>query len=182
VLALLALVAFPVFARAAAVPNYFVPPEETGLGRHPVNQPKPHEGHSQGSETPQSAQGSASNGGNGSEESSEQGQASPVAATGNGNSGSGPSAGKSPQGGGNPAARPAGEVGPSAVHSVAVAHRVPTVSRNENGGGSSPLAPILIAVVALAALSIGVAIYRQRRSGGDLDGRGQQAIRSTPQV
>jgi hypothetical protein len=42
--------------------------------------------------------------------------------------------------------------------------------------------PILIAVIVLAALSIGVAIYRRRRSGVDLDGGVQQPIRSTPQA
>jgi cobalamin biosynthesis Mg chelatase CobN len=182
-LALLALFAFPVFAHAAGIPEYLVPKEETGIERHPVSQPKPHEGNPQGSETPQPAQGSASDVGNSSEESTEQSQASPGAANGNGNSGNGPSPGKSPQGGGKPAAPPAGAVGPSEVHSVAAAHRVPTGSRNEDGsGGSSPVLPILIAVIILAALSIGVAIYRQRRPGVDLDGGAKQPIRSTPQA
>jgi cobalamin biosynthesis Mg chelatase CobN len=37
----------------------------------------------------------------------------------------------------------------------------------ESNGGSSPLVPILIAIVALAAVSIGVYYYRQRRDGSD---------------
>jgi cobalamin biosynthesis Mg chelatase CobN len=42
----------------------------------------------------------------------------------------------------------------------------------EASGGSSPVVPILIAVVVLAAISIGVVLYRQRKSGqGGSDGR-----------
>ena len=41
-----------------------------------------------------------------------------------------------------------------------------------SGGGSSPVVPILIAVVVLAAISIGVVLYRQRKSDQDgSDGR-----------
>lgn len=41
-----------------------------------------------------------------------------------------------------------------------------------SSGGSSPVVPILIAVVVLAAISIGVVLYRQRKSGqGGSDGR-----------
>jgi cobalamin biosynthesis Mg chelatase CobN len=42
----------------------------------------------------------------------------------------------------------------------------------ESSGGSSPVVPILIAVVVLAAISIGVVLYRQRKSDQDgSDGR-----------
>lgn len=42
----------------------------------------------------------------------------------------------------------------------------------KSGGGSSPVLPVLIAVVVLAAISIGVVLYRQRKSGqGGSDGR-----------
>lgn len=42
----------------------------------------------------------------------------------------------------------------------------------ESSGGSSPVVPILIAVVVLAAISIGVVLYRQRKSDqGGSDGR-----------
>jgi hypothetical protein len=34
-------------------------------------------------------------------------------------------------------------------------------------GGSSPLVPILIAIAALAAVSIGVVVMRNRRGGSD---------------
>jgi hypothetical protein len=36
---------------------------------------------------------------------------------------------------------------------------------SSSGGGSSPLVPILVAIAALAAISIGAVIYRQRRQG-----------------
>jgi len=43
---------------------------------------------------------------------------------------------------------------------------------SESSGGSSPVVPILIAVVVLAAISIGVVLYRQRKSDqGGSDGR-----------
>lgn len=43
---------------------------------------------------------------------------------------------------------------------------------SHSSGGSSPVVPILIAVVVLAAISIGVVLYRQRKSGqGGSDGR-----------
>lgn len=42
----------------------------------------------------------------------------------------------------------------------------------QSSGGSSPVVPILIAVVVLAAISIGVVLYRQRKSSQDgPDGR-----------
>lgn len=44
---------------------------------------------------------------------------------------------------------------------------------SESSGGSSPVVPILIAVVVLAAISIGVVLYRQRKS--DQDGSGGRA-------
>jgi cobalamin biosynthesis Mg chelatase CobN len=46
------------------------------------------------------------------------------------------------------------------------------VAHSSSGGGSSPVVPILIAVVVLAAISIGVVLYRQRKSDqGGSDGR-----------
>ncbi len=42
---------------------------------------------------------------------------------------------------------------------------VKNVAHTESSGGSSPVVPILIAVAVLAAISIGVVLYRQRKSG-----------------
>lgn len=48
----------------------------------------------------------------------------------------------------------------------------PGTNTSHSSGGSSPVVPILIAVVVLAAISIGVVLYRQRKSGQDgPDGR-----------
>ena len=47
-----------------------------------------------------------------------------------------------------------------------VGRRIPGHATSPNSsGGSSPVVPILIAVVVLAAISIGVVLYRQRKSG-----------------
>lgn len=48
---------------------------------------------------------------------------------------------------------------------------VTNVAHTESSGGSSPVVPILIAVVVLAAISIGVVLYRQRKSGQGPDSR-----------
>lgn len=88
-------------------------------------------------------------------------------------------AGTGGNGGGNPGggegAKPAtggGKTGLSAGQKVTgseapVGHR----SESSSGGGSSPLVPILIAVAVLAAISIGVVLYRQRKSGQGPDRR-----------
>jgi hypothetical protein len=48
----------------------------------------------------------------------------------------------------------------------------PVVHKSEtSSGGSSPVVPILIAVIVLAAISIGVVLYRQRKSGQGPDSR-----------
>lgn len=53
----------------------------------------------------------------------------------------------------------------------------PIEGRQEAGidGGSSPVVPILIAAIVLAAISIGVAYHRQRRSEEGLGGRPRSA-------
>jgi cobalamin biosynthesis Mg chelatase CobN len=48
---------------------------------------------------------------------------------------------------------------------------VKNVAHTESSGGSSPVIPILIAVAVLAAISIGVVLYRQRKSGQGPDSR-----------
>jgi hypothetical protein len=46
-----------------------------------------------------------------------------------------------------------------------VARPIENASNTSEGGSSSPLVPILIAIVVLAAISIGAFYYRQRRQG-----------------
>jgi hypothetical protein len=86
-----------------------------------------------------------------------------------------PSGAAPPGGGGN---RPPGDGGSpveGATRSVAHTqdHPTPTAtdaSMSTSGGGSSPVLPILIAVFVLAAVSIGIALYRQRRQGSRPEG------------
>jgi cobalamin biosynthesis Mg chelatase CobN len=71
--------------------------------------------------------------------------------------------GNQPPGGG----KPGGDASPKAAHqgigkSVALKSEGP--SSTSGTGGSSPVVPILIAILVLATLSIGVVVYRERRS------------------
>ena len=71
--------------------------------------------------------------------------------------------GNDPPGGG----KPGGDTSPNAARqgigkSVALKSEGPTST--SGSGGSSPVVPILIAVLVLAALSIGIVVYRERRS------------------
>jgi cobalamin biosynthesis Mg chelatase CobN len=54
---------------------------------------------------------------------------------------------------------------------VAPSHATTPAKPESQGGGSSPLVPILIALVALAAISIGVFVMRQRRGGSSGGGK-----------
>ena len=59
-----------------------------------------------------------------------------------------------------------------AQENVAPSHATtPAKPESQGGGGSSPLVPILIALVALAAISIGVYVMRQRRGGSSGGGK-----------
>jgi hypothetical protein len=49
--------------------------------------------------------------------------------------------------------------------SIQVQEGVP-VSSTEEGGGSSPLVPILIAILALAGISLGVVVWKRRHEDG----------------
>ncbi|HVV91026.1 MAG TPA: hypothetical protein VHB53_11075, partial [Solirubrobacterales bacterium] len=75
-----------------------------------------------------------------------------------------------PGGGGNGNTPNGGAAGGKPEGSVSEAHKAggPTskgTKASHSSGGSSPVVPILIAVVVLAAISIGVVLYRQRKSG-----------------
>lgn len=51
------------------------------------------------------------------------------------------------------------------VTSVQPAHQIGAPASSNGGGGSSPLVPIIIAILALAALSVAALLIRQRRQG-----------------
>jgi hypothetical protein len=74
------------------------------------------------------------------------------------------------QGGGHP---PGGGSGHKPGPSTSPKEKGPTPTKTDTaengGGGSSPVVPILIAAFVLAAISIGVVLYRGRRQDGVLD-------------
>lgn len=75
--------------------------------------------------------------------------------------------GNKPNGGGG--AKPEG--GGAKEDNVAPSKAVATPASHSTGDSSSPVVPILIAVAVLAAISIGVVLYRQRKAGAGPDGR-----------
>lgn len=98
---------------------------------------------------------SNSSGGSGGSPSSKTGNAQSTShdgGTGQGNSGTGSSGGNAPP-----------------VNLSGQASPVPQGASHQESGGSSPLAPILIAIAVLAAISIGAVMLRARRQR---DGRG----------
>lgn len=70
--------------------------------------------------------------------------------------------GNQPPGGG----KPGGDSHQSPAKNVTPKSEGPTSTKvdTSGSGGSSPVVPILIAVLVLAALSIGIVVYRERRS------------------
>jgi cobalamin biosynthesis Mg chelatase CobN len=181
VLALLALALFPVLAHAeqnsgGAVYTPEIPSVESAPStttHHSTEKPATHH------KTPNSppAKGSAAKtGGVGTGESeTENGSAEGNKASGEGSSNKGE--GNPPTGGGGGGNPPnSGGGGGKPEGSISGAKEVPQTQSGTNashsgGGGSSPVVPILIAVAVLAAISIGVVLYRQRKSQGGSDGR-----------
>lgn len=175
VLALLALALFPVVAHAESssgatyeveVPNIESKPS---TGTHNSGKSATHH---KSSNNPTAEGSAAETGGTGSE-GSEKGNGSSEGHEPKGSSSkeeeSHPSTGAGGNGGGNkPNGGGQGENGLSG--NTPVAHT--GTPHSSSSGGSSPVLPILIAVVVLAAISIGVVLYRQRKSGqGGSDGR-----------
>jgi cobalamin biosynthesis Mg chelatase CobN len=179
VLALLALALFPVSAFAGSgekvyeteIPSVTSEPSSGESGKTPTH----HNGTNTGKSESEQAKGSnAETGGTGSEgsekeggssegghkkkhSSSEEEEGNPSTTAGGGNnSGGGNNGGQSESGLSN--GKPVGSE---------TATGTPV---SKSSGGSSPVVPILIAVVVLAAISIGVVLYRQRKS--DQDGPG----------
>jgi cobalamin biosynthesis Mg chelatase CobN len=171
VLALLALVVFPVFARAGEIPEYEV--EVPHVENEVVpSHPKKHNGH-QGEQPNSKAHASANAPGNSGGDESE-GSKGNGAATGNGN-GNG-NGGNSSNGGQSPNGGEAGKPNSGGQGNIAEEKELPSEAKGKNvsessGGSSSPVLPILIAVVVLAAISIGVVLYRQKQSGKGPGGR-----------
>jgi cobalamin biosynthesis Mg chelatase CobN len=176
VIVLLALVALPSLAQAEGgttytpeeIPTFKAPTESSAK---PTHKPQPN------TSTNEKAEGSAVNGSEGgqgggspegsnggsSEEEESKGGAAAGGSKGNGGGNGGGAEGATAQksGGGT-------KNGLSGEQKVAGGNVTPITHNTEtsSGGGSSPVVPILIAVIVLAAISIGVVLYRQRKSGG----------------
>lgn len=175
VLALLAFVALPGFASAGEIPQYEVEKTESFETTQPAKEsPKPKHNGTGNTDKTTEPKAHASENTNGGKSSS--GQKEPEESTEkekSQNAGGAPSNGGGGNGGGGESSKPAGNGGGGndgigGSQEVAgggtgtpVAHKTETSS-----GGSSPVVPILIAVIVLAAISIGVVLYRQRKSGG----------------
>lgn len=155
-LALLAIACFPGAAQAveATGPQY-----ETDIPTVPQEE-----------SSPPKKKGGSNNGGT---EESEAGKSN--VPTGQGSGGNGPSSGGGGANNGQTSQGSDGGAGQAGDGSKTAAGGVsggkplattysPTSSESDSGG-SSPLVPILMAVVVLAAISIGAFLYRQRRQG-----------------
>jgi cobalamin biosynthesis Mg chelatase CobN len=182
-LALLALALFPVLAHAEnsneAVYTPVVPKVET----KPPTKPKTTTNKSATPHKPSNnakAEGSATeNAGSESsvepeeEEGSEEGQGKSGGAGGGGGNSHPPNNGGGGEGGGSPSKNGGGAKPADGISGakVVATDKNPGANVSEASGGSSPVVPILIAVVVLAAISIGVVLYRQRKSGQGPDPR-----------
>jgi hypothetical protein len=154
VLALLAFACFPVFAQAeTGIPEYETEvPTVKGHTNPPSDKAKNNE-RAESSTEEGSAQGGAVPGGTGSGSGSSGG---PSSEKGNPSMGKDRSTGQGSQGNGTTAKPQAG--------SIAAREQVGGPTEDD---GSSPLVPILIAIAALAAISIGAVMLRQRRQGDE---------------
>lgn len=179
VLALLAIAAFPVLAHAAGIPQYELGENETEIHRETV---KPKSGEKETSPTKTESHkkahaSEAETGGTGPSE-EEESESSKTGGTGGGggSEGKGPSGGEPSKTGGHKTgggAKAEGSVaeGQKVANEASEATPAPVATQTDSGGGSSPVVPILIAVIVLAAISIGVVVYRQRKGGSGQDGR-----------
>jgi cobalamin biosynthesis Mg chelatase CobN len=158
---------FPVFARAGEIPEYEVeiPTVENEVA---PTHPKKHKTH-QGEQPNSKAHASANPGSNSESEESEGSNSGGAAGNGNGSNGTGQSAGgQSPSNGGETGkSNTGGNGGVSELKEVEPAQATGKNASESSGGGSSPVVPILIAVVVLAAISIGVVLYRQKQQSGN---------------
>jgi cobalamin biosynthesis Mg chelatase CobN len=178
VLALLALALFPVMAHAANSGEAVYTPELPSIESEPTTHSSSHKAtHHQSSNSGQGEKAQATGstaettGGVGTESEKSEGHKSPGEGTSSNKGGGNPPTG----GGGGGGNKPSGGAGAKSNDGISAAKEVggtPAGHVTESSGGSSPVVPILIAVVVLAAISIGVVLYRQRKSGqGGSDGR-----------
>src|ERR1700761_4902420 len=190
VLALLALALFPVVARAECTTASCINYETKPVPEIETKTPKPTHTAPSGSKsstttnhkssnTPTAEGSPATNAANGGSSNSAEAETESESEE-NGSSGGTPSNGgnsnppKSGGEGGKQSTKPAVGSNPKTGDNVSPATPVASKDKGNttesSGGGSSPIVPILIAVAVLAAISIGVVLYRQRNSGPGPDG------------
>lgn len=159
-LALLAFACVPVVAQAETVydPESPTLPEEEAKPKHHKATNKGSGGSSGDAEVSQSPEGGAGavSGGNG------PGGGGESAGGGDSDKGNPDNSGQGTRGSGSESARTA--VGDVAENQPLA--NAGNVESSDDGGSSSPLVPILIAIAALAAISIGAVVIRQRRQRG----------------
>jgi cobalamin biosynthesis Mg chelatase CobN len=172
VLALLAFVALPAFADAGEIPQYEVENTESfKVPNKTTESVKPKhitEGNSGKSNNP-AAKASEAGGGKGSQKKGEPEEGGEKEKSQSGGAGPGEGGGNGGAGESSPSGGNGGQTndGVGGAEAVAGGTGTPVAHKTESsGGGSSPVVPILIAVIVLAAISIGVVLYRQRKSGG----------------
>jgi MYXO-CTERM domain-containing protein len=160
VLALLALLCFPIVAQADSSGVQYetaLPNAEGGGGRSHNEQI------AESSKSPEGTGGATAPSGSGGEEA---GSGSGSSMAEGPSSGSGSKAGGGGGNGGTQQGSP--QPGANKKHAAAVNPASPTASNapspSSGGGGSSPLVPILIVLGVLAAISLGAFLLRQRRS------------------
>jgi hypothetical protein len=175
VLALLALALFPVSAFAGNSGESVYEVEIPSVTSEPTVKPEKTPSHHSTTNTHKSETGRAtasnaeagegSGKGSGSQGHKKEGPSSQEEG-GNPSTGAVGGTGKTPNGGGGAGSE--GSIGPGKD----LGGTQPGANASHSSGGSSPVVPILIAVVLLAAISIGVVLYRQRKSSQDgSDGR-----------
>lgn len=162
-LALLALALSPVTALGDSSGTQYEDALPTADGGKKNDPPAKSSTTNGGASAPSSNSGSTDSGSSGSSSESPSSDSGGAAATTGGDGGTGQgSQDKGQAGGGSQGAQDKGQA-PSKQPASQV---TPATETSDDGGGSSPLVPILIAIAVLAAISVGAVVMRQRRQRG----------------
>lgn len=155
----LALLAFACFPAASVAQGTVYEPESPTIPDTPKPKPKPTNNPDKGSsdEEAEKSDSPAGGGGSGSGGGSTGGSSPETGSDGGTDQGS--------QGGGSKAGGDISQAEPLNTADGSGNKPVATETASDDGGSSSPLVPILIAIAVLAAISIAAVVIRQRRRG-----------------
>lgn len=159
----LALLAFACFPAISVAEGTIYDPEPTTIPNTPKPKPDKPTNNGKGGSSDEEAEKSNDtpvSGGVDDEEGGSTGGSSP-------DTGEGGGTGQSNQGDGSKGNADISSAQPVQEAPQTEATPVSNQTSSDDGGSSSPLVPILIALAALAAVSIGVVVLRNRRSGSD---------------